>query len=96
MSVIEWTIGGGSVMFILGLVSAISSRRRKIKQPSKEHANIEAGMVPIEHIRVVVDRKNEEPKTAMSMAAAGTGNVSVSAFNRNAEENLASIGSHSR
>ena len=96
---ITWTLGCGTAVFALGLISAIGSRRQRMtKSKTKTAAQIEEiPVVKIENIRVSADtRKNGEPKTAMSMAAEGTGNVSVGAFNRSAEENLASIGSHSR
>lgn len=88
-----WSLAGISMVFCLGLISAIESRRQRRAKPIKQDT-ITARK---EYVRVSVStRKDEEPKTAMSMAAGGTGNVSVNAFKGNAEENLASIGSQSR
>jgi hypothetical protein len=93
MSVITWTVAGGSMMFIIGLISAIESRRQ-------HKAKSDDPLVKERSVIVLVSdgkaKQDAEPKSAMSMASGGTGNVSVNAFNGNAEENLASIGSRSR
>ncbi|HEY0264043.1 MAG TPA: hypothetical protein VGC07_05935 [Granulicella sp.] len=95
-NIVIWSLGGILIVFCLGLISAIESRRQRGVK-SKQDSSIEEIPVAKEYVRVSAGtRKNEAPKTAMSMAAGGIGNVSVGAFNGNAEENLASIGSHSR
>ena len=100
MSVIAWTLGAGTVVFALGLISAFESRR---KRTIKLAEDMWFGMtdIPVEnvkYVRVSMNApKNTETKTAMSMAASGTGNVSgsaVSAISVRAEENLASVVSH--
>jgi hypothetical protein len=87
-----WSLAGIVMVFLLGLVSALQSRRlRKITLVQ----NSESADLKIGHVTMSVVRNNEHA-TAMSMAAKGTGNVSVSAFGGSTEENLAAIGSNSR
>lgn len=64
--VISWTVAGGSLVFALGLISAIGSRRQRRSKPR-------AQILIREHVQDSTKRK-VVPNSAMSMAAGGVGN----------------------
>jgi hypothetical protein len=82
--VIIWAIGFGCIVFGIGLISAINSRKQSRSKSSTR-------VVYNQTIEIPVQSTVTHP-SAISMAAGGTGNVSVS----NGEKNFASIGSNSR
>lgn len=86
--VIRWTVSGGLLIFCLGLISAIGSRRQ---HKTRSEASGDR-LVKEKPIYVVVTdikvKKDAEPMSAMSMAASG-GQL-------NGEESLASVGNRSR
>ncbi len=67
MDVITWTVVGGSLVFILGLFSAISARRQR-KQKPDTHVTV------IEQAEMISPKKKDDRAGEMSMAAGGTGN----------------------
>jgi hypothetical protein len=92
--VIRWALTGGFLIFGLGLISAIGSRRRhKAKSirvgrayaPSVDPLIEESPIYAVAAATKV--KKDGEPISAMSMAASGL---------LNGEENLASVGNHPR
>lgn len=91
--VIRWSVIGGSLVFIVGLVSAIGSRKSHeiiIERLDDDETREQPAKKP--PVYVVISgaqaKANTEPTTAMSMAASG-GQL-------NGEESLAPVGNHSR
>ena len=82
--VITWAVAGGSLVFLIGLISAIGSRRQ---QKSKPRARI----VMREQVQTA-PREDVLSEGAMSMAAGGV--ITRAVIDR--KETLASVGSSSR
>lgn len=79
--VITWSLAGGTIVFVIGLISAITSRRqRKSRQEAEKFAR--------EEFVARARREDTKPTGAMSMAASGGA--------RNGEESFASVGNSSR
>jgi hypothetical protein len=84
-AVTVWAVAIGSGVFALGMISAIGSRRQRKRG---KYRIAVASRNEVTHGKI--DERHQS--SAISMAAGGTGNVSVSS----GEESLASVGSSSR
>jgi len=78
---ITWTIGGGLVVFAIGLISAFASRRQSRFRRTNSLQKDKVSITPQE--------QSPQPN-AMSMAERGLGNLNVQ------EDNLAATGSLTR
>lgn len=83
-----WSAVGVSIVFALGLVSAIETRRQRKIHPPMPRVRVYEVDRPEQQFSTGAARTTVTPTTAMSMAASG-GSL-------NGEENLAQVGGHSR
>lgn len=74
MDVVTWTVAGGSLVFIVGLVSALSSRKQQEARESEKRSPAVMVIEETEHSQSL--RKEDASSGGMNLAARGTGNLS--------------------
>lgn len=82
--VITWTVAGGSLVFLIGLISGIGSRRQRRHKP-----RIPNGAIPSRQVDIDTESASLS-QDATSMAAHGVSNVS------DRREDFATAGNTSR
>lgn len=81
---ITWTVASGSMVFVLGLVSAIGSRHRRNAKIERNESRASVVVVS-DHVEI----RPAKRKTGIEMAAGGSSNGGE-------EDSVAAVGSYTR